>query len=417
LIPAIGDLAEPTSLRQLPRAVSLNQVAIRPTNEGRAIIPRGLGHVIILPSSSESGLCHMMHAMLDPLGHFLFRQRNLVFPIVLVMLQVLFRPLPIGDHVGDIMMIAGALLAFAGQSLRIATIGLDYIKRGGKGGRIYANRLVTGGIYRHTRNPMYAGNILIVLGLLLVGGNPIAIALGASFFIAAYYLITASEEQYLESAFGTSYAAYCARVPRWLPRLRNLFTTITSYRFDWPAVVVKEYGTIFSTVMIITVMVAYKAHEANLLQRYMWWFIGAGVLWGLAWGAARFAKKGLQLKPRGVTPVSTGIQQERKTIDAIDAAILDLMNERARHVSAIWDLKLEAGMPRFDPVRTRQILARLRSINTGPLTDDQVESFFGSLLQHYLQEYETADESTAVEIVTQSQAAGLHIEAPIAAPL
>src|SRR5205085_10194127 len=154
--------------------------------------------------------------MNDALGQFFFRRRNLVFPLVLAAVELIFRPRPFGAMPGEIMLWLGLTLMLLGQTLRIITIGLDYIKRGGKDGKIYANRLVTGGIYRHVRNPMYAGNIMIVLGILLLGGNPWALLVGGTFFVWAYMLIMWSEERYLNREFGEAYAAYCARVPRWV---------------------------------------------------------------------------------------------------------------------------------------------------------------------------------------------------------
>jgi protein-S-isoprenylcysteine O-methyltransferase Ste14/chorismate mutase len=321
--------------------------------------------------------------MFDSLGHFLFRHRNMLFPLTLAVLVAVFHPLPLGLPLSNALLAGGLVLAIAGQILRVITIGLDYIKRGGKDGKIYANRLVTGGIYRHTRNPMYAGNILILIGMFMVCGNPWAVALGSTLGLAAYMLIMASEERYLLGQFGELYSAYCARVPRWLPRMRGFVTTLRSYHFDWPAVIVKEYGTIFSTFAILTALIAWKAQRADLLKTHWVWFAVAGALLVVLWGVARYLKKVTQLKPRGVTPVRDAINLQRRSIDILDAAILELLNERARHVSDIFDIKRTAGMPRFDPERENYIITRLSRLNQGPLTDEQIETIFRFMLRHF----------------------------------
>jgi len=59
----------------------------------------------------------------------------------------------------------GLITTVLGQAVRGATIGLAYIVRGGKEGKPYADGLVTEGIFRHCRNPLYVGNILMLLGV------------------------------------------------------------------------------------------------------------------------------------------------------------------------------------------------------------------------------------------------------------
>lgn len=79
-----------------------------------------------------------------------------------------------------------------------------------------ARVLVTGGIYRHTRNPMYLGMLLVLAGWGAWLGNAAA-WLGLPLSI---WLITAlqirPEERILAERFGDGYLRYAARVRRWL---------------------------------------------------------------------------------------------------------------------------------------------------------------------------------------------------------
>jgi len=68
-------------------------------------------------------------------------------------------------------MVMGLAMIILGQGLRILAIGLSYIVRGGRMRRIYAENLVTDGLFSHCRNPLYVGNILIVMGFVFVSGN------------------------------------------------------------------------------------------------------------------------------------------------------------------------------------------------------------------------------------------------------
>ncbi len=93
------------------------------------------------------------------LGNFLFHYRNVLFPVFYLLL---FVPSPLLFSNSLIAAVAGFVIAFIGQLIRALTIGLIYIVRGGKDRRIYAEGLVTEGIFFHCRNPLYVGNILVM---------------------------------------------------------------------------------------------------------------------------------------------------------------------------------------------------------------------------------------------------------------
>ena len=78
-----------------------------------------------------------------------------------------------------------------------------------------ASRLVTSGVYRFTRNPMYAGVAALLLGWACFLAVPWAF-LGPILFVAfmtRYQIIP--EERALKSKFGSDYADYQQRVGRW----------------------------------------------------------------------------------------------------------------------------------------------------------------------------------------------------------
>lgn len=79
-----------------------------------------------------------------------------------------------------------------------------------------ASAVVTRGIYRWTRNPMYLGLLLALAGWAILLANPAALA-GLPLFVAWMnrYQI-APEERILSAKFGAAYASYLACVRRWL---------------------------------------------------------------------------------------------------------------------------------------------------------------------------------------------------------
>jgi protein-S-isoprenylcysteine O-methyltransferase Ste14 len=79
-----------------------------------------------------------------------------------------------------------------------------------------ASSLVTYGVYAHTRNPMYLGLALQLLGWAAYLANPLALAVVAGFVAYVTRFQIVPEERILAGLFGTRYAAYRAAVRRWL---------------------------------------------------------------------------------------------------------------------------------------------------------------------------------------------------------
>jgi protein-S-isoprenylcysteine O-methyltransferase Ste14 len=197
---------------------------------------------------------------LVPWGRFFFRYRNAIFPLVLAALFVGFRPVyPYGsERLDGWLDLLGIAVALAGQGLRAAVIGYAYIKRGGKHKQVYANRLVTEGFFALSRNPLYLGNLLILLGLFVLHNNPWVYLLGMAFFLFAYRSIVAAEESYLGERFGEQYVDYCHRVNRWLPDFRGLRRSIAGMPFVWRRVVTKEYGSTYAWCATALLLLAYQ---------------------------------------------------------------------------------------------------------------------------------------------------------------
>jgi len=80
--------------------------------------------------------------------------------------------------------------------------------------------LTTGGVYRFSRNPQYAGYVLALAGLGLArrSGAVVALAAAAGAVFAWWVPV---EESALRHAFGEQYQRYLARTPRWLGRPRR----------------------------------------------------------------------------------------------------------------------------------------------------------------------------------------------------
>lgn len=225
------------------------------------------------------------------IGTFLFRYRNGIFPLACALLL-----LP-GPALSDSPLLAAAVggaVASIGQLVRVATIGLRYIVRGGRGGRVYAKDLITEGTYTLCRNPMYVGNVLLVTGIAVASNSLITVLCAIPLVLFVYSAIVAAEEKYLSEKFGTAFADYCRGVPRWLPRVAALRQAFASASFNWRRVVVKEYGTPFGWVNVLCAIVLYRLWQQDALQsdsRVAQALIAVMALTTLLWATARLFKK------------------------------------------------------------------------------------------------------------------------------
>jgi protein-S-isoprenylcysteine O-methyltransferase Ste14 len=76
--------------------------------------------------------------------------------------------------------------------------------------------LVTGGVYRLSRNPIYLGMLLALLAWAVVLASPLAVALSAAFVLYMDRFQIGPEERALLGVIGDEYRDYTRRVRRWL---------------------------------------------------------------------------------------------------------------------------------------------------------------------------------------------------------
>ena len=235
-----------------------------------------------------------LHALLIASGNWFFKTRDALSPIAFALLVLCTRPLlPFGDPRDAWLIAIGTAITLGGQTLRAAVIGYAYVKRGGKDRKVYADTLVTEGFFNHCRNPMYVGNLMILLGLLVAYGSAVAFVVGAAFYLYLYVAITLAEEHYLRGKFGATYDAYAARVNRFALDPRGLRASLASFRYDWPRLVRKEYGTTFAWYATLLLLISRKAYLAHAtLDTNVQRGLLVALLIGFAlWATARLLKK------------------------------------------------------------------------------------------------------------------------------
>lgn len=183
------------------------------------------------------------------IGNFFFKYRNILFLFLYLALFIpspaLFREEQLGPRYYYWPIIIGLIITITGQIIRGATIGLAYIIRGGKDGQVYAEELVTQGIFNHCRNPLYVGNILMLFGVGILSNSIFYLVVLIPLFLLIYHAIVLAEEKFLRAKFGSSFEQYCKKVNRWLPDLKGLSHTFNSMEFKWKRWILKEYTTQF----------------------------------------------------------------------------------------------------------------------------------------------------------------------------
>jgi len=115
---------------------------------------------------------------------------------------------PVRIGIGAIIVLAGLVTTSAGRRALI------------KGGTnvnpsLPTTRLVTDGVFGHTRNPLYVGISVALCGIALIFDLDWVLLLMMPSSLFLHFAVVVREERYLEQKFSDAYRHYKARVPRY----------------------------------------------------------------------------------------------------------------------------------------------------------------------------------------------------------
>jgi protein-S-isoprenylcysteine O-methyltransferase Ste14 len=138
----------------------------------------------------------------------------LLIAIILIAMLVFFLPgiriiPPVWNLLGLLPLLAGlALNVVADQAFhRVGTTVNPYVQ---------SSTLVTDGVFRISRNPMYLGSVLILLGEAVLPGSITPYPVVVAFAVLMERMYILPEEKRLAEKFGEAYKDYQARTPRWM---------------------------------------------------------------------------------------------------------------------------------------------------------------------------------------------------------
>lgn len=148
------------------------------------------------------------------LGNYQHRRRMVLAVLIVALFAALLfgqSTFPPDTTVHEVVEMAGILMIFLGIVGRLwCTL---YI-----GGR-KSGEIVTGGPYSMTRNPLYVFSTLAAAGVGAQMGSILATIGFALLCALAFHVVILREEKHLGHLFGPEYAAYVARVPRFVPNI------------------------------------------------------------------------------------------------------------------------------------------------------------------------------------------------------
>jgi protein-S-isoprenylcysteine O-methyltransferase Ste14 len=236
------------------------------------------------------------------IGNFFFKHRNWIFILfygaLLIPSWPLFSPERFGECYYLFPIIIGLFITCLGQLIRGLTIGLAYIVRGGKEGKPYAEGLVTEGIFRHCRNPLYVGNILMLLGVGILANSLVYVVIVVPIFLFIYQAIVLAEENFLRGKFGNGFDEYCKKVNRWFPNFKGLGQTLNSMEFKWKRWILKEHTTQFIWLCGILIILLLKYPQLSGNDEYRRNFL-LGIFLGfllVVYALVRYLKKSGKMK-------------------------------------------------------------------------------------------------------------------------
>jgi len=167
-----------------------------------------------------------LHNSMKKQGHFLFRWRSylpllMIAPLLAAFTESAQMEAWMGDQPEDLWVLFCFLFSLFGLGIRWFTVGFIPAGTSGRNAKAQrAERLNTTGIYSVVRNPLYLGNFIAILGVVL----SIKVWWLAIIFSLAFWMymerIILTEEDFLRDKFGQAYDDWAQKTPAVVPDFR-----------------------------------------------------------------------------------------------------------------------------------------------------------------------------------------------------
>jgi hypothetical protein len=145
--------------------------------------------------------------------------------------------------------VLSVFISFCGLVIRaiaIATTPKGTSGRNTKEGQV-AESLNTTGIYSTVRHPLYLGNYLMWIGIVIFTFNFYFVVIVSLLYWIYYERIMFAEERILERKFGDDYMNWADRVPAFVPSFKNYNPNVVPFSFK--SILRREYSGVLATVI------------------------------------------------------------------------------------------------------------------------------------------------------------------------
>jgi protein-S-isoprenylcysteine O-methyltransferase Ste14 len=226
-----------------------------------------------------------LHDQMAKTGAKLFRWRSYV---LLVFVPFLILVLTSGPRIDQTLgPIAGfgwsalcILMVALGEFVRIITVGFVDPQTSGRNVKEQvASELNTTGIYSQLRNPLYLGNCLMYLGVVLYGQSITLGLIMALALIPYYERIIAAEESFLADKFGAPYADWCNQTPAFVPKMTGWIAPARG--FSLRMLISREYTSMFGAVLslyLVNLGLAKLGPDPVAVTAVWHWTVGVSAL-------------------------------------------------------------------------------------------------------------------------------------------
>lgn len=184
-------------------------------------------------------------------GNFLFRYRGQI-PIALFITAVPviyftnYTQKP--DWYKTVLTTIAVLLSIFGFVIRAYTIGTTPRGTSGRNTKEQvAEQLNYSGIYSMLRHPLYLGNYLMWIGIVLYTFNIAFVVIVSLAYWLYYERIMFAEERFLERKFGHQYLEWSMKAPAFIPSFKKYIPS--SIPFSFKSVLRREYSGVLATVV------------------------------------------------------------------------------------------------------------------------------------------------------------------------
>ena len=176
-------------------------------------------------------------------------------------------------------LIIAALVSFLGQVVRAIAIGTANKYTSGRNTKEQvADALNTKGIYSTVRHPLYLGNYLMWIGIVLYVLNPWYVIVVTLLFWLYYERIMFAEERFLERKFGEDYISWSKSVPAFIPSMKNYKKS--EIPFSMKTILRREYSGITATIigfLFVEILRDYKLNDGFENNPNYWIVLGVAL--------------------------------------------------------------------------------------------------------------------------------------------